>query len=392
MLRAINKKGEEIIPSLLPSVELTSLRKQTFYCPECKEKVIFRAGPKVIPHFAHYSTSTCPQSASGESHYHKRAKMLLYKWLHGQGLNVSLEKHIREINQRPDLYVKMHKRVLAIEFQRANITFQELQQRNGGYHRIGITPIWLLGYNQFKQLSPYTYRVSQDYLESFMPFQHFREPRLLYFCPNRQNFNILNDFYFIHPNKTIAHAEQIPLHRANLHHLFLNRHLSTETLYSLWYKQKKGFRLGNQKVYGKELVFRRWLYNNRLHVEQLPSIIHLPISFQHKIIVPIWHWQSKLVLNILVPLEVGATITIERMVEEIISSVQHRNVLWANAIVREYLNLLEKISVVKRLGKNRWRKTRKIVFHRYIEQSLRADKLLMDYLKKNKVFTHQSFK
>src|SRR5699024_9824024 len=111
LLQALNDRGEFIIPSTLTDLELKALRKQSFYCPECKEKVIIRAGPQVRAHCAHLPESSCSLNYGGESDYHKQAKVLLYQLLKNQFYpHVYLEKYLPNINQRPDILIKTKKR------------------------------------------------------------------------------------------------------------------------------------------------------------------------------------------------------------------------------------------------------------------------------------------
>ena len=50
MLQAQTEKGELVTPAILTRQEQRRLKeKETFHCPECKDKVIFRLGNKVIP-------------------------------------------------------------------------------------------------------------------------------------------------------------------------------------------------------------------------------------------------------------------------------------------------------------------------------------------------------
>lgn len=50
-----------------------AVRAEYYCCPACRTRLIYRAGPKVRPHFAHRSSATC----NGETALHLIAKMLL---------------------------------------------------------------------------------------------------------------------------------------------------------------------------------------------------------------------------------------------------------------------------------------------------------------------------
>src|SRR5699024_2794949 len=113
--------------------------------------VIVKAGDKVIPHFAHQSKSNCPSGEGGEGPYHEKGKLLLFNWLRSQNLDVKLEKYIKEINQRPDILLKVNKKLIAIEYQCTRIPVEQIRLRNRGYKKAGITPIWILGAKRFSR-------------------------------------------------------------------------------------------------------------------------------------------------------------------------------------------------------------------------------------------------
>ena len=90
VLRAITKKGCSVTLAKLTKKQIDILRtKENFYCPECKQSVIVRAGPKVIPHFAHRKGSNC-SIQGGEGAYHQKGKLLLYDWFINQGIPAEL--------------------------------------------------------------------------------------------------------------------------------------------------------------------------------------------------------------------------------------------------------------------------------------------------------------
>src|SRR5699024_5050518 len=113
-------------------------QKETFYCPQCFEKVFIRFSKRMLPHFVHYSDTNCSQV--GESVYHEQAKLQLYDWLKSQYGHVQLEKHVKEINQFQDVFVTIEQRKIACEFQSAKISTSIIHQRNIGYRRQQIQP------------------------------------------------------------------------------------------------------------------------------------------------------------------------------------------------------------------------------------------------------------
>src|SRR5699024_9928831 len=132
--------------------EITQKRKQPFFCPACNEQVIVRAGPYTIPHFAHKAKSKCPHAGSGEGVYHEKGKFLLYRWLQQQGFQTELEHYLPSIQQRPDIFLTISNKRIAIEYQCSRTPVQTIHKRIRGYYRSGITPIWILSAKLFKRL------------------------------------------------------------------------------------------------------------------------------------------------------------------------------------------------------------------------------------------------
>src|SRR5690625_1294909 len=156
VLQAKNKQGDLVTLAMLPRKQIKLLRKkERFFCPECGEAVIVRAGTKIIPHFAHRSNVNCTNYARGEGVYHEQGKLLLYKWLLSQHISTELEPYLPDIRQRPDLFIRINQRKIAIEYQCARMPLEVIRKRNEGYQKANITPIWILGANQFKRIANY---------------------------------------------------------------------------------------------------------------------------------------------------------------------------------------------------------------------------------------------
>src|SRR5699024_5533603 len=93
----------------------------------------------------------CPANRGGEGPVHEKGKLLLYQWLKKHNVDVRLEHYLPNIQQQPDLFLQLNKQRIAIEYQCSKIPITQLQKRNKGYQNAGITPIWILGPNQFKR-------------------------------------------------------------------------------------------------------------------------------------------------------------------------------------------------------------------------------------------------
>lgn len=385
MLQAINRHGRAIILAHCSPKQVSQLRDEDFYCPSCKEKVIVRAGPKVIPHFAHMPHSHCRERMrAGESKYHQYGKWLLYNWLKYECLQPQLEKYLPTIKQRPDIFFSIKNKNIAVEFQSASITEDVINERNNGYKLADIFPLWILGYNQFPHYSRNTYRM-KALLESCIINPNENRPATLnFFCPFKEKFYLLYDLIVISPNRALALKKSVPLQTTSLKQLFQLRHFSNESLYSLWHKEKRKFRLRPARPSRIDYSFRSYLYAKGLHIEQLPSAIYLPNRQQYKLTVPLAQWQSNLLLNEIVPLRVGGRIRFERCIETIKHYIKKQYEADVTQIINEYFMLLMQLGLLVKIGHNVWVKKKQPLFPRYIEEAIREDEKTIALLKRSK--------
>lgn len=129
---------------LILALNANALVDQTYWCPSCHEPVILRHGAHRVAHFAHRRGSHCRLS-EGETQEHLLGKMQLYQWAARRGYQPQLEVYLPTIAQRPDLLLRINGRLVALEFQCSPLSLKRLQERNAGYHQLGIQPWWLLG-------------------------------------------------------------------------------------------------------------------------------------------------------------------------------------------------------------------------------------------------------
>src|SRR5690625_1059778 len=244
MLQTQTKEGRLVTLAQLTTSEIEFHREHTqFYCPTCRNPVMVRSGPQVIPHFAHYSQSDCPSFRRGEGPYHEKGKLLLYNWLKHQRLNVTLEKYIKEIDQQPDLYVQINQTKIAIEFQCSRIRLRDIQKRTSGYISAKIIPIWILGANVFERKSNYHLKIDQFTLQFIHQFSPQMPIKLFYFCPESLKILVFEDTYVTGRGRAIGNLQFYQLPKLKFTQLFKENPFSKKVLYNLWKSEKKNFRL-----------------------------------------------------------------------------------------------------------------------------------------------------
>ena len=131
--------------------QLLTLRlSESFFCPVCKSSVQLKIGTKRVFHFAHEEGAECTENNEQETPYHLKGKLLLYGWLKQKYPQTEIEKYIKEISQRPDIYVEVLPHKYAIEYQCSRISYEIFERRTINYVKMGITPVWILGGNWLK--------------------------------------------------------------------------------------------------------------------------------------------------------------------------------------------------------------------------------------------------
>lgn len=388
MFQALNKNGELVTLASLTKEEIEQIRKQEqFFCPECHDLVIVRAGPHVTPHFAHYHTSHCTFSTNGETDDHRNAKLLLYQWLRDQQINAKLEFFIPEINQRPDIFFSYKQKLFVFEFQYSLTDLTSIQKRNEGYRKNGIIPIWFLDIRLLKSLSTNVLQLNDWTLQFMHQFSHQLPTTLYFYDVNNNCLTTITDIHLINRRRAIASFTEKKLSQLTFRKIFSNKRLDKQALFKVWHKEKRNFRLAAYQVYGKELKWRKWLYQRRQFIDYLPSIIHLPIPNQHFFNVPPWYWQSHFIIDFLDPIPIGQNISLTQMKRFLSPFLYKKNeypLLPQNDFpFIPYLQLLNDLNYVERVDNETFMKKRKIQFYHHIEKAIIGDDELLLYFMYN---------
>jgi hypothetical protein len=130
-----------------------SIRKHRYLCPQCKQGVVLHwAEPaKKIPHFKHRVNNDCTYG-SGESEEHNMGKLNLYNYFRKKLLHkinfIDVEHFIPETGQIADVFIEFKNgKRWVIEYQRSNISTEEINSRKFLYKNAGILDIWIAGEN-----------------------------------------------------------------------------------------------------------------------------------------------------------------------------------------------------------------------------------------------------
>lgn len=385
MLQAMLSDGTLVTLANYTRKEIENFRKSAkFYCPSCQKPVIIKAGKKVIPHFAHVRSASCPL-VFGESIEHEHGKYHLYQYLKRKNLPAILEKYLPYLKQTPDIFIQLQERKIALEYQRASIPIEEVQNRTLGYLKANIIPLWILGENHFKRLSADSIKIT-SFLKAFIHKFSYHFPATLYFfCPKTKRIAIFQDLYFTSNTRAFGNISFFPLKSFSFLQFFQRNIFPKNKLYRLWGEEKKRFRLRPfWRARGKTRKWLEWLYQKGVHWEQLPSIVYLPIRNQLLMKTPLWDWQSHLVIDLLKPLSIGETFSLERcfrLLENKLTPIKTLPLYtFKEHPILEYLLLLERLHFVEQKSKQKFVKLKSIEFNKNIEDAIINDKLLINTL------------
>ncbi|GAB3059859.1 competence protein CoiA [Virgibacillus ainsalahensis] len=386
MLQAISDDGMLITLATRTRKEIEGIKRdKQFFCPACKQQVIIKAGVKMIPHFAHRSKLNCPSNEGGEGAYHERGKLLLYQWLKKQQLQVELEVFLPEINQRPDLLVKLANKIIAIEYQCARVSVKEIRRRNEGYKDAGIIPIWILGENRLNRKTGNHLKIDQFSLQFIHKFSSEFPLTLYYLCPYTLQLITFQDIFITQTGQALGKFAVKKLGSMRFQDMFQKNVFLQMELYELWKREKYRFRLKpKNRLHGKELAWHQWLYLKGTYVEYLPSMIHLPVSSQFLITNPLWDWQSRLIVDLLLPLPIGSQISIQScnyFLRNQLLNPNHFSLIHAPPNpIEEYLQLLVHAGLLQQQTPDTFTKMKPIHFYKNIENALKGDESIMNHL------------
>lgn len=120
-----------------------------YTCPHCNNKVIFKKGQFIAPHFAHVSKRelTCNK---GETYEHYRLKYYLAQWFEKYNYDVAIEPYITGCYQYPDLIINHS---IAIEIQFSRITISNIKKRSISLQKCGLDVVWIINNPSYDKIT-----------------------------------------------------------------------------------------------------------------------------------------------------------------------------------------------------------------------------------------------
>ncbi|HDR4560459.1 competence protein CoiA [Bacillus cereus] len=362
---------------------LQRMRKmERFFCIACGKEVRMKLGTQKSWHFAHKKVDSCLAFYEAESIYHMNGKELLYRWLKRQKFHVNIEHYLPEIQQRPDIFIERAGRKIAIEYQCANLSIEQLYKRTYSYWRVGIQVIWIIGGNQLKKQSAYWIKFS-----SLMAFslQSYPQPLLIFFCPKQKSFMKCAFITPFSTNVSFSHTIYLPSDTTTIDMLFSSVPFQKEKLEQEWKKRKSYFRQNALPI---------WNYNYKSLLHLLYQLKCPPASFPSEIGVPLpsafafqtnpFIWQAVIYIKCIGQFVVGDCISLGYVCSYAKKYSKRRLLpyfsrhIWKEAVT-EYMTFLCYVGVLHKVGTYMYEKTRDVVTLHTEEDIRKHDEICLAY-------------
>lgn len=394
MLTAITENGRHI--SLVANWDKSKLQKicqgELLLCPACKEQVQIKMGLQRIWHFAHVSKKDCKFQHEHESEYHRKGKIDLYHWFKKQNIDAELEVYLPKITQRPDLLVNWNKQAYAIEYQCSTIDKSLLLKRTNSYLKENIKPIWVVGGNRLKKSREHVLKLTAFDLQLLYSTTG-SDLRLIYYCSTTANFYIASSLIPFSSNTFLASAAYFHINGLSFSKLIgsgdiYNHRVSDD---NVWVMMKKRWRT-NTCLYTHD-YYKRMFYEKGLPLSLLPAEAGLPLKSMIWIKTDAILWQGWILLEFIIPLAYGETISFQDVYQSFKAEVQkgHFQVRQLPSLkhshysfaIMEYLQQLQKLNILKVVdSRSTFRKCADINIPKNIENACRLDREVLKKLER----------
>ncbi|MGH0431555.1 competence protein CoiA [Bacillus hominis] len=355
-------------------------KRENFFCTACGKEVQMKLGKQKRWHFAHKKVDSCLAFYEAESMYHMHGKELLYRWLKRQDFHVDIEHYLPAIQQRPDIYVERADRTIAIEYQCANLSIEQLYKRTYSYWQASIQVIWIIGGNQLKKQSAYWMTFSSLMAFSLQPYP---QPFLIFFCPKQKSFMKCAFITPFSTNVSFSHTIYLPTDTTTVDMLFSPVLFRKEVLRQEWKRKKNHFRQNALSIWNynhKSLL--RLLYQYKCTPASFPSEIGVPLPSSFAFQTNPFIWQASLYMKCIGMLKVGEYISLQYVCNYVAKYTKRRLLpyfaqhIWKVAVA-EYMTFLCYAGVLIKIGINKYRKIRDIILLKTEEEIMKYDEICL---------------
>lgn len=351
-------------------------------CPVCRNKVIPKCGTKKTWHFAHQSDAQCAGNHEAETNYHLLGKKSLYQWLKRNKEIPILEYYLRDIVQRPDLFLPFKKH--ALEFQCATMNDELFKSRIDGYQSIHIGSDWIFGMKRIKKITDFLYSIQSVDLTAAKKDDRGRL-FLNYFCPLQQQFLLLRNILPISQRKAAAIGYTFSAKNLKdtemLFSTFSDENISIRQ--TMWNKQKTTWRMTAFKNVSPVCMYvKKAMYVNHRSLTLFSPLAGMPTASYYHFETSPFIWQTYLLL--LIDQLQTSTFTLNQLITECkrlisIQIFKERNFPYLkenySSAIQGYLSYLESEEIIKKVDDCLYIKVSAIPYPKTLEEALQQDKI-----------------
>ncbi|PET44951.1 hypothetical protein CN514_21330 [Bacillus sp. AFS001701] len=380
MIVALNTKRHTInLFEVKTTEELLRLKQNgPYFCPICKKEVRLKIGVKRVTHFAHLDLTECEnEKKEGIEHY--KGKFALYKFFKKFNVNVEVEKYIPELNQRPDLFIKLNTLQMCVEYQCSVIPLEIMIRRTNSFKDSGMKVLWILNDKLLNQKRWSSFYINSLSIYSLVRINVFS---LLFYNPTLQSFTVLSSLIAFSPVQYIGQKDVFPINKFSLKVFLSPNRIDKNVFVAKWNRLKKDFRLYQHlHTKGNLMVFKQYLYN--ANINYFPAVIGVPLESNCIIKEHCIFWQGLIYFKFFHEVEIGQLIFIDKIIQSVKMEVQNGkwrvNQFQDNDIdnlekcVEKYIDFLVKIRIVKRVKNGKIMKIANAIIPLSFQQALDED-------------------
>lgn len=380
MIVALNSERKVInLFEIQAPEDLIKLKKNgPYFCPNCKNQVRLKIGLKKVTHFAHIDLTECDNERK-ESLEHLEGKFALYQFFKKLGVNVEVEKFISELNQRPDLFIRLNNIQMCVEYQCSVIPLEIMSKRTQSFKNKGMKVLWILNDKLLNQKRWSSFYINSISVYSLIKINLFS---LLFYNPTLNSFTVLSSLIAFSPVQYIGQKQVFPINNFSLKELLVQNKVDKKELIAKWSRLKKDFRLYQHlHTKGNLKVFKHDLYH--ANITYFPAVIGVPLESnciikEHCII-----WQGQIYFKFFHETEIGKLINVDKINQYVkievqngkwrVNQFQNNEIENLEKCVEKYIDFFVKIRIVKRIKNGKIMKIANAIIPTSFQQALDED-------------------
>ncbi|MBP3041523.1 competence protein CoiA [Bacillaceae bacterium Marseille-Q3522] len=377
MLSALNESGKMIT---LGRMDKKPERKENFYCPVCREKVLLKAGSQKIAHFSHLPNKSCTDYMEAESQYHLSGKLQLYEWLEKLRLQPVLEPYYQNIKQRPDIGFANR---FVIEYQCSSIPQQLFTKRTMQYKNHHYHPLWILGEKNIRRKGSIKVSLSKFHY-FFLRKNKANQWFIPTYCPQTKQFIFLHHITPVSSRNAFASIQTSSVDSFYFSDFFQQIKPPILQIES-WKREIQQQKAGISIHASVNDTFLRKLYRNQLNLMLLPPVVGIPVESSIFIETSPLIWQGYLFIDHFYSKKQGDFVYFTSIYDSFLWHIKKREIrlrflpqiedVNLKSPIKAYLRLLDLLGYAKQIENGKYQVLKKIEIFPSIPEQMAAEEL-----------------